>query len=79
MESIKVKYNGPKTVARVLLKGDIITVEALEEKDKKGIEELVDHWSKLYKAKGKKLFNLIPTISSSCSRIFFSNITKEKK
>lgn len=77
MRYIKVMFSEEKDMGKIILKENKIIVEANNKRTKKFLEELVVKWKQREKLGGKKLFELIPGITSYYSRLFFSNIIEE--
>lgn len=78
MKYIKVRFAEEKDVGRIILKKNRIIVEANNKRTKEFLRELINNWRKREKLSDKKLFEIIPEITSHYSRMFFSNIIEEE-
>lgn len=77
MRYIKVRFAEEKDTGKIILKKNKIMVEASNKRTKEFLEELIVKWKQREKLNDKKLFELIPGITSYYSRLFFSNIIEE--
>lgn len=77
MKYIKVRFAEEEDVGKIILKENKIKVEANNKRTKEFLKELVNKWRKREKLSDKKLFEIIPGITSYYSRLFFSNVIEE--